>query len=707
MESSVNENGNGNGTDDANPVSVEVEQVVEPVPTLVIAETTKQDNSDVIAAANKPYPRLCLNMIVKNESRIIERLIKSVLPIIDTYCICDTGSTDDTPAIIERVMREANVPGEVVHEPFKNFGYNRTFALQAAKRWGDFALLVDADMKLVITPEFKKEILKPNVGSVSIIQKAGDMDYYNVRIINLQIGATCRCPTHEYYDIPGGYDQIRSKALWIDDIGDGGSKSDKFERDIRLLKAGLEEEPNNPRYHFYLANSYTNIGRVEEAIPHYKRRIEIGGWVEEVFYSCLQLGRQYEKLGDHANAVHWWMEGYQRHPKRAESLYEITKLYRIIGKQKLADIFCQQAKSIPFPEGDSLFVQTSVYKYDLEYEHNILAYYTGRPVNHRKYLDLISTGRWSQNLIMNYKFYTRKLCDLAGTRRHNFSGVEVKHVAGRDDTFVASSPCIIPYKGGYMMNVRYVNYTIQPNGSYAFRHNDGKITTINRCYWLTKDLRVERDHWLDAIERPDLRYQGVEDVRIFGNDDGSVVRFMGTVQDPTTQKLRMGHGIYNTNAKSLSPAVYESPEGRDCEKNWAMYSDSAGTTKIVYDWAPLKLLDTSGRLIQTNKDVPGFFCHLRGSSNGAPAGNGEVWFLTHFVEYATPRYYYHMIVALDQDTGAVKRWSTPFKFNGESIEYGLGLVVESDRIMMTYSCWDRSATAMVVDRAAFEDVYMR
>ena len=41
-------------------------------------------------------PTLCLNMIVKNESKIITRLFDSVLQIIDSYCICDTGSNDNT-----------------------------------------------------------------------------------------------------------------------------------------------------------------------------------------------------------------------------------------------------------------------------------------------------------------------------------------------------------------------------------------------------------------------------------------------------------------------------------------------------------------------------------------------------------------------------------------------------------------------------------
>ena len=51
-------------------------------------------------------PTLCLNMIVKNESRVIRRMLESVYTILDSYCICDTGSTDDTVEIIESFFRE-------------------------------------------------------------------------------------------------------------------------------------------------------------------------------------------------------------------------------------------------------------------------------------------------------------------------------------------------------------------------------------------------------------------------------------------------------------------------------------------------------------------------------------------------------------------------------------------------------------------------
>ena len=59
-------------------------------------------------------PTLCLNMIVKNESKIIRRLMESVAPIIDTYCICDTGSTDDTADIITNFFEEKNIQGKVI-----------------------------------------------------------------------------------------------------------------------------------------------------------------------------------------------------------------------------------------------------------------------------------------------------------------------------------------------------------------------------------------------------------------------------------------------------------------------------------------------------------------------------------------------------------------------------------------------------------------
>jgi len=81
-------------------------------------------------------PTICLNMIVKNESKIIERLLKSVLPIIDTYCICDTGSTDNTKTIIKDFFDKYNILGKIIDKEFINFEENRNYSLTAAKKYG-------------------------------------------------------------------------------------------------------------------------------------------------------------------------------------------------------------------------------------------------------------------------------------------------------------------------------------------------------------------------------------------------------------------------------------------------------------------------------------------------------------------------------------------------------------------------------------------
>ena len=76
---------------------------------------------EITEVEDASIPTLCLNMIVKNESKVITRLLESVSPIIDTYCICDTGSTDDTKEIITNFFNEKNIPGKIVEEPFKDF----------------------------------------------------------------------------------------------------------------------------------------------------------------------------------------------------------------------------------------------------------------------------------------------------------------------------------------------------------------------------------------------------------------------------------------------------------------------------------------------------------------------------------------------------------------------------------------------------------
>ena len=191
---------------------------------------------------NQKQPTLCLNMIVKNESKIIRRLFDSVFPIIDCYCICDTGSTDDTVQIITEYFNNKNIPGKVVSEPFKNFCYNRNFAIQSCIGMSDYILFLDADMILEIK-NFNKQLLNSS-DSFYILQGNDSFFYQNMRIVKNNGLYKYIGVTHEYISTPSdnrilGFEK---NDLFIRDFGDGGSKSDKFERDIRLLLDGIRDE---------------------------------------------------------------------------------------------------------------------------------------------------------------------------------------------------------------------------------------------------------------------------------------------------------------------------------------------------------------------------------------------------------------------------------------------------------------------------------
>ena len=75
--------------------------------------------------------KICLCMIVKNESKIIQRCIDRVLDIVDAVSICDTGSTDNTVDLIRDYANK--LPTNcVTGTEFKNFGYNRSISFREA-----------------------------------------------------------------------------------------------------------------------------------------------------------------------------------------------------------------------------------------------------------------------------------------------------------------------------------------------------------------------------------------------------------------------------------------------------------------------------------------------------------------------------------------------------------------------------------------------
>lgn len=325
---------------------------------------------------------IILNMIVKNESKIIERCLDQV-KWIDGLVISDTGSTDDTVEVIESWRKRNGKIGTVVHNPWKNFGHNRNEALIEGRKWcrengmdlmKTYFLLIDADMVFNGGEKLRKIILEADLWDIR--QQNSAIIYHNLRVVKAGIDVVCKCPTHEYYDIltPNCVRRTFEDAV-IEDIGDGGSKTDKAERDIRLLKEALTTDPKNCRYWFYLANTYRDIRDFANAILAYQQRIEIGGWFEETYCAMMYKGDCHIGMNQAQEAVMMYLNAYQIDPVRSEALIRLSTFYRMNSQHHTAMLFIDKGLKIAQPENRMLFVEKSVYDWRFLYELSICGFY--------------------------------------------------------------------------------------------------------------------------------------------------------------------------------------------------------------------------------------------------------------------------------------------------------------------------------------------
>ncbi len=641
---------------------------------------------------------ICLNMIVKNESKNLIRLFESVISIIDCYCICDTGSTDNTKEVIENYFREKNIPGKIVEKEFIDFGTNRTYALHAAKGMADYALLLDADMILSIGSEFNKAKLA-DYDVYSILQGSESFNYYNVRLISLKLDVDCVCPTHEYYSIktnPHKHANRDKSFLFIRDIGDGGCKTNKFERDIKLLSTALIADPSNTRYHFYLANSYFDTQQYENAIKHYKQHIALNAWDQERYYSYYKLGKCYKALNDEVSMNYYWTKGYSYRPTRAETLYELINYYRNKGEYKLCEMYYNVAKNIPYPKNDTLFIHKDVYDYKLDEEYTIFSYYNGNRNINDNVVRLFNSGHANMNLLLiNMKYYKNVL--LAPLKIIDFTEQFQKEFNGENHTFNSSSSCIIKDKGEYLITIRCVNYNIVNNNQYIYKNN----VVINEYIKLSLDTN------LNKISKTFVKYDcnldftkqtvGYDDIRLHkGSDNVIYATGVGKHKNNNTGIFMAILDVENncfTSTKEIVPDFANT----SCEKNW-VFVDVNGEKQIIYSWNPFRICNTNGEKLHLTRQIamPGIFTHARGSTCGVKYNN-ETWFIVHIVSYEVPRQYYHMFVVFDNDMKQLLRYSAPFKFEGEPIEYCIGLIVEEDRVIVPYSTWDKTTKIAIYD----------
>lgn len=331
---------------------------------------------------------LCLVMIVKDEEDTIKRCLTAVSPYIKYWVIVDTGSSDDTKSVIKETMDALNIPGELHERPWVNFEVNRTESLQLAKGKCDYRWVIDAD------DTFYSDVpgVNPFAGldtipdCYQISYTLNSLQYHRAQIVKSEQNWVYKGVLHEYLFLDEEKKDVMQAQIKgchvvadISPLKRASSLEEKYSNDAKILEAALIDEPGNERYMFYLAQSYRDSSQLEKAVETYQKRVDLGGWEEEVYYSLYMIAKISERMGkDDATLTELYSRAWEYRPARLEAVFHVMRKLRDQKRHLVAFAYGDVAIKTK-GTADILFIEPEIWQWRLLDEYSLSAYYIGNP----------------------------------------------------------------------------------------------------------------------------------------------------------------------------------------------------------------------------------------------------------------------------------------------------------------------------------------
>jgi tetratricopeptide (TPR) repeat protein len=158
----------------------------------------------------------------------------------------------------------------------------------------------------------------------------------------------------------------------------------KYEGHAKILEGYVANDPKkDPRWVFYLAQSYRDAGNKEKSLEWYQKRIGMtNGYWEEIYFSALMVANLKSQLGHPIpEVIDAFLKCGKYNKHRIEHLIPVILYYQSIKEFDIAYIIGLRAiqceGKTPMPQS-SLFVDPSVYQWKIFDLHSLSCWYSGR-----------------------------------------------------------------------------------------------------------------------------------------------------------------------------------------------------------------------------------------------------------------------------------------------------------------------------------------
>ena len=217
---------------------------------------------------------------------------------------------------------------------------------------------------------------------------------------------------------------------------------------------------------------------------------------------------------------------------------------------------------------------------------------------------------------------------------------------------------------------------------------DNSFNKISEDIFLNEDLDLSGNY----------EYYGLEDVRLFNYSNKTYYIASSFNNKNNTISITSDECIFNNNTYTMNKIFINTSfyNYTQIEKNWSFVNYHENMC-FIYKWYPITICEINSNnntlnIIEHKYINVDLFKTVKGSTSGVLFKN-EIWFVVHISQSNN---YQHLFAVFDNDMNLL-RYSEPFKLDNCRVEFCIGLIIEEERTILSFSSLDTNIYIGVYD----------